>query len=45
MADSIFYEVHVKGFTMLNPDVPESCGAPTPGWPIRPPSSTCSGSA
>ncbi len=23
MADSIFYEVHVKGFTMLNPDVPE----------------------
>jgi isoamylase len=23
MADSIFYEVHVKGFTMLHPDVPE----------------------
>ena len=23
MADSIFYEVHVKGFTMLNPGVPE----------------------
>ena len=23
MADSIFYEVHVKGFTKLNPDVPE----------------------
>jgi glycogen operon protein len=24
MADSIFYEVHVKGFTKLHPDVPES---------------------
>ena len=23
MADSIFYEVHVKGFTQLHPDVPE----------------------
>jgi len=23
MADSIFYEVHVKGFTMLHTDVPE----------------------
>ena len=23
MADSIFYEVHVKGFTKLHPDVPE----------------------
>ena len=23
MADSIFYEVHVKGFTVLHPDVPE----------------------
>ncbi|MBV9413892.1 MAG: glycogen debranching protein GlgX, partial [Solirubrobacterales bacterium] len=24
MADSIFYEVHVKGFTKLHPDVPEN---------------------
>jgi isoamylase len=24
MADSIFYEVHVKGFTKLHPDVPEA---------------------
>jgi glycogen operon protein len=24
MADTIFYEVHVKGFTKLHPDVPES---------------------
>ena len=26
MADSIFYEVHVKGFTKLHPDVPEALG-------------------
>ena len=24
MADSVFYEVHVKGFTKLNPDVPDA---------------------
>ena len=36
MADSIFYEVHVKGFTKLHPDVPGSCAAPMPGWRIPP---------
>ena len=36
MADSIFYEVHVGGFTKLHPDVPEGLGAPMRGWPIQP---------
>jgi len=45
MADSIFYEVHAKGFTELHPTCPRSCAAPTQGWRIRLPSRTCSSSA
>ena len=37
MADSIFYEVHVKGFTKLHPEVPESAARYLlrPGTPRR----------
>ena len=44
-ADSVIYEVHVKGFTMTHPGVPPSCAAPTPGSATRPPSPTSSTSA
>ena len=42
-ADTVIYEVHVKGFTAAHPDVP--AGAPghaTPGWRTRPRSPTWS---
>ena len=43
--DSVIYEVHVKGFTMAHPDVPPSCGAPTPASATRRRSPTSSTSA
>jgi glycogen operon protein len=45
MADSIFYEVHVRGFTKLHSDVPGRYVARTPGWHTQRPSHTSSGSA
>ena len=35
-ADTIIYEVHVKGFTAAHPTYRRSCAARTPGWPTRP---------
>ena len=43
-ADTVMYELHVKGTTMRHPAFPRSSGARTPGWPIRPSPSTCNGS-
>ena len=40
LADSVIYEVHVKGFTMRTRACARTCGAPTPGWPPTPPSAT-----
>ena len=39
-ADSVIYEVHVKGFAAAHPDVPEGSGARTPVSPTRQSSST-----
>ena len=39
-ADTVIYEVHVKGFTMATPAFRRSCAEPTPGWATRPPSGT-----
>ncbi len=37
LSDSIIYEMHVRGFSKLNPHIPRStCAAPMPDWP-RPP--------
>lgn len=33
--ETIIYEAHVKGMTQCHPAVPNSCAAPTPGWPTR----------
>ena len=38
---TLIYELHVKGFTQRIPACPRSCAAPTPAWPPRRPSSTC----
>ena len=41
-ADTVVYEVHVKGFTMRHPGHSRrSCAGPTPAWATRPPSRTC----
>ena len=40
-ADTILYEVHVKGFTMRHPASAENCAGPTPGWPTRPSCHIC----
>ena len=41
LAETIVYEVHVKGFTQLHPDVPEGrSAARTRGSRTLPPSST-----
>ena len=41
-ADTVLYEVHVKGFTMRHPGhTARSCAGPTPGWATRPRSRTC----
>jgi glycogen operon protein len=44
-ADTVLYEIHVKGFTMRHPDIRPNCKGPTPGWATRPPSRTCVTSA
>ena len=44
-ADTIIYEVHVKGFTMRTRACPPSCAAPTPGSATRRPSAISSTSA
>ncbi len=38
--DTVFYEVHVKGFTQTLETCPRRSAAPTPGWLRRPPSPT-----
>ncbi len=38
---TVIYEAHVKGLTKPTRPSRRSSGAPTPGWPIRPSSSTC----
>ena len=35
-ADTVVYEVHVKGFTMRHPGVPAELAAPTQGWATTP---------
>ena len=35
IADSIIYEMHVKGYTQLHPSVPEISAAPTPALPTQ----------
>ncbi len=35
LPDSVIYEMHVKGFSIRNPMVPENCAAPTPAWPMK----------
>ena len=37
---TVIYELHVKGFTQLNPTCPRTCAAATPGWPRSRRSST-----
>ena len=40
-ADTVVYEVHVKGFTMRHPGHPaRSCAGPTPAWATTPRSRT-----
>ncbi len=39
-ADTVLYEVHVKGFTMRHPGIPPQLPGPTPGWATRRPSRT-----
>ena len=39
--ETIIYELHVKGFTKLHPEVPpELCAGLAPDWRLRPPSNT-----
>jgi glycogen operon protein len=45
LADTIIYEVHVRGFTATHPDVPPNYAAPTPASRTRRHSSTSSVSA
>ncbi len=41
-ADTVLYELHVRGFTLRTPGSRPSCAARSPGWRIRRPSSTWS---
>ena len=43
-ADTVIYEMHVKGFTMAIRGSQPSCGAPTPDSATRPRSTTWSAS-
>ena len=43
--ETVIYEVHVKGFTKLHPDVPRTCAAPTRASRPTRRSTTCSSSA
>lgn len=45
LSSSVFYEIHVKGFTASTPRSAKTSGAATPAWPPRPPSPTSSTSA
>jgi isoamylase len=40
LEDTVFYEVHVRGFTKLMDEVPQACAAPSPAWPASRPSRT-----
>ena len=44
-SDTIIYELHVKGFTMLHPGIPPELRGTYAGLAMRPPSRTCSTSA
>ena len=43
--NTIIYEAHVRGQSMLHPDCPRNCAEPTRAWPIRPSLSTSRASA